>query len=129
VIAGDRFGHALRIVYVVHIAAVFAQAVYAGQFLSGEVSPVRLHEVGAWIILFAAAAQILLTILRGGLTAPALPLVLSSVGVLLCEGLQIGTGYGRFLEVHIPLAVLIFGGLVWQGFQLFRSPTRGSRPI
>lgn len=116
--------HALRLIYAIHIVAVFAQAVFAGQFLSGEAHPVRLHEVGAWIILFAAAAQVIMTILPGS-KVRALPLTLSSVGVLLCEGLQIGTGYGRFLEVHIPLAVLIFGGLIWQGIQLFRPQSTG----
>lgn len=119
----------LRVICVIHIVAVFAQAVYAGQFLSGETGPVRLHEVGAWIILIAASAQVILTILRGRSQSHSLPLILSSVGVLLCEGLQIGTGYGRFLEVHVPLAVLIFGGLTWQALQLFRQQMPGSQPV
>ena len=125
----DALLQSLRGVCAIHIAAVFAQAVYAGQFLSGETGPVRLHEVGAWIILMAAAAQLILTIIRGRFEVQALPLTLSSVAVLLCEGLQVGTGYGRFLAVHIPLAVLIFGGLVWQAIQLFRPRMPGKQPV
>ena len=89
----------------------------------------RLHEVVAWIILIAATAQVILTIIRGRFEAQALPLTLSSVSVLLCEGLQVGTGYGRFLAVHIPLAVLIFGGLVWQTLRLFRPRMPGKQPV
>ncbi len=126
---GDPLLKALRAVCAVHILAVFSQAVSAGQFLSGDPTPVRFHEVGAWVILTVAAAQLILVIIRGRFFTGMLPLTLSSVAILLCEGLQTGTGYGRFPQVHIPLAVLIFGGLVWQGYQLFRSPNPGRQPI
>jgi hypothetical protein len=46
--------------------------------------------------------------------------VMASALIFLAEGLQIGTGYGRFLTVHVPLAVLIFGGLAAQTVWVFR---------
>jgi hypothetical protein len=44
------------------------------------------------------------------------------VAIFLCEGLQVGTGSGRFLNVHIPLSVVIAGAVVGQLVWAFRRP-------
>jgi hypothetical protein len=36
--------------------------------------------------------------------------------------LQIGTGYGRFLNVHVPLGVLIVAAVSWQTLSVFLKP-------
>jgi hypothetical protein len=99
---------------------VAAQAVFAGQFLSGGESPVRFHELTGFAVVALGAMQILTALLfkspRGAVAA----FVMASALVFLAEGLQIGTGYGRFLLVHVPLAVLIFGGLTAQTVWVFR---------
>jgi hypothetical protein len=99
---------------------VTAQAVFAGQFLSGGEGPVRLHELTGFAVVALGALQILTSLLlktpRGAVAA----FVMASALIFLAEGLQIGTGYGRFLTVHVPLAVLIFGGLAAQTVWLFR---------
>jgi hypothetical protein len=99
---------------------VFAQAVYAGQFLDGLEGWVRWHEVSGWVILALGCAQCLLALLPTlRRICPGLWFLFSSIAIVLCEALQIGVGYGRFPAVHIPLGVLIFGGLLVQVTTLF----------
>jgi hypothetical protein len=116
---------ALRSVLVVHAFAVLTQSVFAGQFLAGADSSVRFHEINGWLILALSATQVGLAafLLRSG--AVSLWLMFGSVFIFLGEGLQIGTGYGRFLNVHIPLGVIVFGALSWQAVALFlrREPS------
>jgi hypothetical protein len=115
----------LRIVLVCHVLAVLTQAVFAGQFLSGSDSPVRFHELTGWIVLAIAATQIVAAalLLRSGRAS--LLLLFCSIFVLLGEGLQLGTGYGRFLNVHIPLGVILFGGVTAQAISVFMKPSSG----
>jgi hypothetical protein len=92
---------------------VFAQAIFAGSFLSGSDAMVRVHEIGGWVTFAMAMVQVILIALPAG-RRYGIWLLISSVGIATAETLQLGTGYGRFLQVHIPLSVLIVGGLVWQ---------------
>ncbi|HYA16679.1 MAG TPA: hypothetical protein VEF06_04395 [Bryobacteraceae bacterium] len=106
----------LRTVLLLHILGVIVQATLAGQFLSGTDSAVEIHEVTGWLVVTFGFVQILLAIVSR--SAP-LWFVIASVGTFLGEALQVGTGYGRFLNVHIPLAILIFGLVIWQTTWLF----------
>ncbi len=107
----------LRIVLVVHLIGVLAQAVLAGQFLSGMDGAVYRHEVAGWSVLAVCLLQIVvatsLRVPHGGTLLFAVWTAL----IFLAETLQEGTGYARFLEIHVPLGVLILGGvaaqLVW----------------
>lgn len=110
-------------VLTVHTAALFAQAALAGEFLSGTDEVVRFHEVTAWIILGVCATQILAAALAQGAGEASLWLLVGSVLIFLAEALQTGTGYGRFLRVHIPVGVLAFACVSWQLLaQLRRRP-------
>ena len=112
----------LRVVLVCHLLGAFTQSVFAGQFLSGSDSPVKFHELTGWIILAISAVQILTAALLMWSRATSLWLVFGSVFVFLGEGLQIGTGYGRFLNVHVPLGVLIVAAVSWQTLSVFLKP-------
>jgi len=114
----------LRVVLVVHVLGQFAQAVFAGQFLSGSDSQVRFHEVTGWVIFVISVIQILVTavLMRSGVSS--LWLVFGSVFLFLGEGLQMGTGYGRFLNVHVPLGVIIAAVGSWQLISVFLKPAR-----
>jgi hypothetical protein len=114
----------LRVVLVTHVLAVFAQSVFAGQFLSGSDSPVKFHELTGWIVLVISAIQILLAavLIRSEITS--LWLVFGSIFLFLGEGLQIGTGYGRVLNVHVPLGVIIVAAVSWQTISAFLKPAR-----
>ncbi len=100
----------LRVALSLHTLAVVTQAIFAGQFLSGVDAQVVFHERLAWVIFALSIAQIVIAValLRTG--AP-LWLLVASIFILIAEGLQLGTGYGRFLGVHIPLGVFVFGVL------------------
>ena len=102
---------ALKTIVALHALGVFAQAVLAGQFLSGVDSTVVFHEVNAFVVLGLCLAQIVFSFVVKRLPIW-FPVI--TVFVFLCEGLQMGTGYGRFLGVHIPLAILTFGLVLWQ---------------
>jgi hypothetical protein len=104
---------AIRGVLVLHALGVLTQAIFAGQFLAGIERPVFFHAWTAWLVLGLSAVQILLAVTLTGFGGP-LWLVISSIFVGMGEALQTGTGYGRFLGVHIPLGVFVFGAVIWQ---------------
>lgn len=114
----------LRVVIVCHVLGQFAESVFAGQFLSGSDSQVRFHELTGWIVFAISVIQILMAavLMRSGVTS--LWLVFGSVFVFFGEGLQIGTGYGRFLNVHVPLGVIIVAAGSWQAVSVFLKPAR-----
>jgi hypothetical protein len=111
----------LRIIVVLHTIGVFAQAVFAGRFLSGLDGAVYWHEAVGWVVLTLCLAQTggsaALRVPRGA----TLPFTLSSGLIFMAEALQAGTGYGRFLEVHIPLGALLVGGVAAQLMWVFRG--------
>jgi len=110
----------LRIIVVVHAIGVFAQAVFAGQFLSGLDGAVYWHEVAGWSVLALCLLQIAVSVSLRVPCRGTLPFALSSSLIFLAEALQAGTGYGRFLEVHVPLGALILAGLAAQLMWVFR---------
>jgi hypothetical protein len=103
----------LRVVLAAH-AIVLAQSVFAGEFLSGADGLVKFHEWAAWLVLGICAIQIGLAALTIRSGTASWWLLIGSVFVLLAEALQTGTGYGRFLDVHIPLGVIVFGVVLIQ---------------
>ena len=117
---------ALRSVLLVHALGVLTQSVFAGEFLSGSDGPVKFHEFTGWLTLAICALQVVLAalLMRSGMVS--LWLVFGSVFLLLAEALQIGTGYGRFLQVHIPLGVITFGVVTWQLIAVFRTRVQGA---
>jgi hypothetical protein len=112
---------ALRAVVILHLTGVLIQAVLAGQFLSGRDGAVVLHERIGWAVAAIGLIQILLTIALRLPQNAALVLILSSAMIFLGEVLQVGTGYLRLPGVHIPLAILIGGGLAALAVRVFRT--------
>jgi hypothetical protein len=109
----------LHLVLVSHALALFVQSVFAGQFLSGSDSPVKFHEITGWVVLGISAAQILVgsVLMKSGIAS--LSLVFGSIFVFLGEGLQIGSGYARFLDVHVPLGGILFAAVTGQTIAVF----------
>jgi hypothetical protein len=114
----------LRVIVSIHLFCAIAQAVFAGDFLSGFDAAVYRHEVLAWcmpgICLLQIGAAALLRVPRQP-SGAVLLFIVSSTLLFLAEGLQVGTGYGRFLEVHVPLGVLIPGCLAGQLVWILRT--------
>lgn len=97
----------LRAVVTVHLVAVLVQPMLAGLFLTGDVEAIAVHglvgsALAAWSLLTIGVVIGYVTAGRGRLWV--LPV---TVVLFLAEGLQIGYGYSRTLQVHIPLGVLI----------------------
>ena len=83
----------LSVVLVCQTLAILTQSVYAGEFLAGSDGAVKFHEVTGWTVL--------------------------SVFVFLAAGPQVDTGYGRFLNLHVPLGVILFGATAAQAISVF----------
>ena len=111
----------LRYVLVAHTVALFAQSGLAGEFLSGTDGVVKFHEWNAYVIVAICLLQIALVVVAMRSGSVSLWLLIGSILIFLAEGLQTGTGYGRFLQVHIPLGVLVFAGVSWQMISVFRK--------
>lgn len=112
---------ALRTLVVLHLFGVLLQAALAGQFLSGLDGAVVLHERVAWALAAMGLSQVLLTVALRLPQETALILIVASAGIFLAEALQVGTGYLRFLGVHVPLAILISAGLAATTVRVFRA--------
>ena len=109
----------LRIVLICQAPALLTQSAFAGEFLAGSDGAVKFHELTGWTILAIAAIQILATgiLTRSGVAS--LWLFFASVFVFLAAELQVGNGYRRFLNVHIPLGVILFGAIAAQAISVF----------
>ncbi len=121
-----KFHRILIVISLFQAFVICGQAVLAGRFLSGSDSAVSLHEIGGWTALVLALTQLLLLIGASG-RRYGLWLLMSSTGIVLGEALQLGSGYGHFLQVHIPLAVLLVGGVTWQIMWIIQHPSGAER--
>jgi hypothetical protein len=99
----------LRILVTAYLVAVLAQPVLAGLFLTGDA--ITVH--GAVGSALAAAGMVLIAASLGYVFRRGRLWVLPAMVVLfLATGLQIGMGYARTLEIHIPLGVAIVTSVV-----------------
>ena len=97
----------LRTVLTVHLLAVLAQPVLAGLFLTGDIDAIAVHgTIGSTLaaVDLVVIGATLAYVLGGRGRLWVLPVV---VALFLAVGLQIGFGYSRTLEIHIPLGVAI----------------------
>jgi hypothetical protein len=113
-----------------HLLMVLAQPVLAGMFLTGDVDAIAVHGLnGSLLALVAmvliAAAVAYAVAARGRLWVPVLAVLL-----FLADGFQIGMGYARELQLHIPLGVaivttsILVAAWVWSPFA---ARPRGAR--
>ena len=114
---------ALRVVAVLHALSFLLQPITAGLFLSGQDSAVDMHATTAVIVV---ALCLVLTVLafpswRRGLVPRAAFTV--SAALLVVEILQMAAGSSHIMWIHIPLGVLMMGGVV-QLMQLIMRPYR-----
>ena len=97
----------LRLVITVHLVAVLAQPVLAGLFLTGDVDAIGVHGlVGSLLALVAmiVIAATLAYVIGGRGRLWVLPVGLA---LFLADGMQIGFGHAKELQLHVPLGVAI----------------------
>ncbi|MCE3550267.1 hypothetical protein LWC33_02195 [Pseudonocardia sp. RS11V-5] len=97
----------LRVLLSVHVLAVLGQPLLAGLYLSGDVDAITVHGIvgsalaGLGLVLIGGAAAYVLVGRGRWWVLPA------TVVLFFAEGLQVGFGYARQLNLHVPLGVLI----------------------
>lgn len=97
----------LRVLLTLHVLAVLAQPLLAGLYLSGDVDAIAVHgTVGSalaalGLVLIAGAAAYVLAGRGRWWVLPGI------VVLFFAEGLQVGFGYARQLNLHVPLGVLV----------------------
>jgi hypothetical protein len=116
----------MRLVVTVHALAVFAQPFLAGQFLAGNFDFVDLHATTGMVAEALGLIQIPFAILlRWPGRGPLWPLW-ASVLVFLAEIPQTFVGFTGILAIHVPLGVLLFGGMLLLLLCIWRlDPARG----
>ncbi len=112
----------LRIVLTVHVVAVLGQPILAGMFLTGDVDAITAHGtvgsiLAAWDLLVIGVAIAYAIAARGRIGVP-----IATVAMFLLVGFQIGMGYSRELQWHIPLGVAIVTASLLMAFWVW-TPT------
>jgi hypothetical protein len=97
----------LRFLLTGHLVAVLAQPVLAGRYLTGDVDAIKVHGLVGSLLALVAMTLIggaIAYVLGGRGRLWGLPV---TVLLFLAEGFQIGMGYSRQLQLHVPLGVAI----------------------
>jgi hypothetical protein len=119
----------IRVLAVVVLVQVLAQAALAGGFITGDVNLLGLHSANAILLILTSSALLPAAILlvRPG-RGPWWPIVFSVV-LWWAITIQVGFGFARHVGLHIPLGTAIMGliaAFTWWAFAY--RPTR-SQPL
>ncbi len=99
---------ALRLAGVVFALAVFAQAVLAGLFVTGDLGMLTMHQVTAAVVLFSAVLWVLASVVLVVADKASGRLILFGVIAIVVTIAQMALGGSRVLWLHIPLGVGMF---------------------
>ncbi|MGW6199263.1 hypothetical protein ACWF0M_24155 [Kribbella sp. NPDC055110] len=101
----------LRATAGVHALAICLQPVFAGVYLDGSPSGLRMHEPIGLALAFLGLAQFLVATVwwrrDGRWTAPA-----ASLLIVAGEVVEIAMGYSRQLAIHVPLGIALVAATV-----------------
>jgi hypothetical protein len=114
---------ALRVVAVLHALSFLLQPIMAGLFLSGQDSAIDLHATNASVVVLLCLVMAILAFpaWRRGLVPRAA--FTTAAALLVVEGIQMGAGFAHVMWLHIPLGVLMMGGVA-QIMPLIMRPYR-----
>jgi hypothetical protein len=111
---------ALRVVAGVHAVAICLQPLFAGIYLNGSGSAMRMHEPLGLALTLTGLLQLLVATIwwrsGGPAVAPAVSLL-----ILLGEVFQVAMGYSRQLAIHIPLGIALVATTVAFAFWVNRQ--------
>lgn len=102
----------LRGVITVQAVAVFSTSITAGLLLSTPGGHV-FHSATSYLVFFVALLQLIAAILVGRSGGPRLP-IRYSAGFLAGVLVQVALGLAGLKPLHMPLGMLLFGGIVFQ---------------
>jgi hypothetical protein len=110
-----------RAVLILYMIAIFAQFAFAGLSLTGNSSAVSLHRSTGILLMFLTAAQAMFAVaMRAQKICPAW-VVLSNCGIAVAALIQAFSGHYAVLQIHVPLALAIFGGVFRQMYWATRE--------
>ncbi|GEL19801.1 hypothetical protein [Pseudonocardia asaccharolytica] len=118
---------ALRALLTVQLFAVLALPVLAGLFLTGDVDAITGHGLIGGLLPLLGLLVIggaLAYVLGGRGRLWVLP---AAVVLFLAEGLQVGMGYARTLQVHIPLGAAVVTTVVLLAIWVWSPSARRPR--
>jgi len=120
----------IRLLAVVVLLQVLAQAALAGGFVTGDVGLLGLHSANAILLILTSAALVPATILlvRPG-RGPWWPIVVSGA-LWSAVVFQVGLGFSRQVGLHIPVGMSIMGltaAFTWWAFS-YRPARRQPAP-
>ncbi|MGH3487207.1 MAG: hypothetical protein ACRDP8_04725 [Actinopolymorphaceae bacterium] len=112
----------LRILVTLQAAIILAQAISAGLLLSGTPNIRGVHGLGAILLVLIGLVQVVVAILhvRPGHGTPRL--LGPSIGMFVTFLVQAALGETHNKALHIPLGVLMFGGVLMLTRQLWSQP-------
>ncbi|HYN98247.1 MAG TPA: hypothetical protein VEU28_01080 [Actinomycetota bacterium] len=103
----------LRLLIGVHVVIALAQALFAGSFLDGEGSALRMHQLtGTTVIVAISVLQVIVAVLCWRRHQHSAWLALGSAGLFAAEVAQIGLGFTDHLTLHVPLGAGILAAAV-----------------
>jgi hypothetical protein len=114
-------GWVLRSVVSAHVAAILAQPVFAGVYLSGDFDALGWHATGADIVTTLGYVQLVVAVVAWvRLRRPGL--FLGTVALVAAETVQYVAGMDGALWLHLPLGVLTIAGLIGQFVAVWLRP-------
>jgi len=102
---------ALRVVAVLHALSFFLQPIMAGLFLSGQDSAIDMHATNAMILVTLCLVMTILAVLAWRRSLVSRRVFSQSLALLIFEILQVFAGVQHIMWLHIPLGVLMMGGI------------------
>jgi hypothetical protein len=92
--------------------ALLAQAFLAGLTFSGSAAALNAHMfLGGAILLTSVAQASASVLLRRSARIPGWP-VAASIGLLICDAVQMAVGRLQLLALHLPLGMALFGASI-----------------
>ncbi|WP_052423228.1 hypothetical protein [Nonomuraea candida] len=114
-------GRVFQAVVSAHLAAIVAQPVFAGVYLSGDFDGLRWHGLGADVASSIGYAQAIVAVAVWVRLRRAGPFV-ATAGVVAAETVQYFAGLDGALWLHVPLGVMTIAALVVQFVAVWRRP-------
>ncbi|GAA3645810.1 hypothetical protein GCM10022224_005620 [Nonomuraea antimicrobica] len=119
-------GWTLRAVVSAHAAAIAAQPVFAGVYLSGDFDGLRWHALGADVVTSIGYLQVIVAVVVWVRLRQVWPFLATS-GVVAAETAQYFAGLDGALWLHLPLGVMTVAALVVLFIAVWLRPL-GLRP-
>lgn len=102
----------LRLLLTLHLAAVLAQPVLAGRYLTGDIDAIAAHGMVGNLLAVSGLLLVVLTLLYAIAGRGRLWVVPAGVVLFLAIGVQAWVGYTRDLALHVPLGVAVVAASV-----------------